>query len=62
MAKTKPWRDFELLLTSIHQKLAPGARVAHNTFLVGRSGRHRQVDILISQMIGLYETRIVVDV
>jgi hypothetical protein len=61
MAKTKPWRDFELLLTSIHQKLAPGARVAHNKFLVGRSGRRRQVDILISQMIGLYETRIVVE-
>jgi hypothetical protein len=32
MAKATPWRDFEQLLTKIHEKLAPGATVAHNRF------------------------------
>jgi hypothetical protein len=61
MAKQKPWRDFELLLTTIHQKLAPGADVTHNCFLKGRSGRRRQIDILLSQTIGLYRAKIAVE-
>jgi len=61
MVTTTPWRDFEQLVTKIHEKLAPGATVAHNQFLVGRSGRRRQVDILISQTIGLYQTRIAIE-
>src|SRR5215510_4993040 len=61
MTRKTPWRDFEVLLTTIHQNLAPGANVVHNQVLVGRSGRKRQVDILISQTVGLYETRIAVE-
>lgn len=61
MVKQKPWRDFEVLLATIHRKLAEGAHVTHNSHVVGRSGRRRQIDILISQTIGLYEARIVVE-
>src|SRR5688500_11000889 len=59
--RPKPWREFEILLTNIHKGLAPGAKVAHNERVMGRSGRRRQVDILLTQTIGLYPTRIVVE-
>lgn len=61
MPKAKPWREFEILLANIHKSLAPGAEVKHDQRVVGRSGRRRQLDIVINQRIGLYPTRIVIE-
>lgn len=56
------FRDLELLVASIQRQLAPRATVLHNQYLPGRkSGRRRQIDVLVHDRIGQYEIRIVID-
>jgi hypothetical protein len=55
------WQDFEKLLAEIHRKVAPGADVKHDQHIIGRSKRNRQLDITITQNVGLYPTLIVIE-
>lgn len=59
---SETWRDLELLVAKIQAQLAPDAAVEHNVRLRGRrSGRSRQIDVLVKQKIGQYEMLIVLD-
>jgi hypothetical protein len=56
------WEKLEILVTKIQKALAPEATVEHNVKLPGvHSETMRQVDVLISQKIGQYDMRIIVD-
>ena len=56
------FRDLETLVASIQRQLAPNAKVLHNQYLLGRkSGRKRQIDVLVRDRIGQYEIQIVID-
>lgn len=56
------YKDLELLVAKIQRELAPTAEVVHNVYLQGRkSGRRRQIDVLVRDRIGQYEIQIVID-
>ncbi len=56
------FKDLELLVAKIQKELAPTAEVLHNQYLPGRkSGRKRQIDVLVKDRIGQYEIQIVID-
>jgi len=56
------WQILEELVASIQKKLAPDAIVEHNVFVKGQiTGVDRQVDILVTQMIGQYKMTIAID-
>jgi Restriction endonuclease len=55
------WKEFESLIADIQAQTAPGAIVKHNQRVLGKSGRRRQLDITISQNIGLYPVLIVIE-
>ena len=56
------YKDLEKLVAKIQQDLAPNAEVIHDVHLTGRkSGRKRQIDILVRDRIGQYEIQIVID-
>lgn len=60
MAKAS--EELEKLVQRIQQELAPNARVIHNVKIMGRRSRvHRQIDVLVTQQVGQYEIRIVID-
>ncbi len=55
-------KEFEQLVTRIQRQLAPDAEVHHDVKLDGRSsGQKRQVDVLVTQQVGQYEIRIVIE-
>ena len=55
-------KEFEQLVARIQRQLAPDAEVYHDVKLEGRTtGRKRQVDILVTQQVGQYEIRIIVE-
>ena len=59
---SKPeWREFERLAGEIQKQLAPQAKVSTNVKLVGKTNIDRQVDILVEQLVGQYEMRVVID-
>ena len=52
----------ELLVTKIQQVFAPHATVTHDAKLVGRkSKRSRQIDVLVRDKIGQYDSMIISD-
>lgn len=56
------FEDLEKLVAAIQKQLAPASEVQHNVKLDGRrSGTKRQIDVLVSQKIGQYEIKIVID-
>lgn len=56
------WRVLEQLVANIQRGLALNATVEHDVHLVGRiTGVKRQVDILVTQMIGQYKMLIAID-
>lgn len=56
------WLILEKLVASIQKQLAPTANVEHNVYVKGQiSGVDRQVDILVTQMIGQYAMSIAID-
>ena len=56
------FRDLEILVAKIQKHLAPNANVQHNVSIEGRkSGRKRQIDVLVEQMVGQYKMNIVID-
>lgn len=56
------FRDLEILVAKIQQQLAPTATVRHNVSLDGRrSGRKRQIDVLVEQGVGQHVMRIIMD-
>ena len=56
------WQKLELLVASIQQQLAPGAKVTHNAKVEGRlSETSRQIDVLVEQFVGQYQIRIALD-
>lgn len=56
------WQILEELVASIQKKLAPSATVEHNVFVKGQiTGVDRQVDVLVTQMIGQYKMTIAID-
>ena len=58
----KASRDLEQLVARIQQQLAPDSEVLHDVKLDGRhSKRKRQIDVLVTQNIGQYEIRIVIE-
>jgi hypothetical protein len=55
-------RDLELPVAKIQQQLAPQAEVLHDVTLDGRlSKRKRQIDVLVRELIGQYEIKIIID-
>ncbi len=53
------FKDLELLVAKIQRELALHAEVLHNQRLLGRrSGRSRQIDVLLKGWIGQYEARL----
>jgi hypothetical protein len=61
MRRPAAWRNFERLLTQIHKEVVPGAEVVHNSRLRGQSERLRQIDILLTQKVGIYSATVVVE-
>lgn len=57
----KKWQEFEALIANLQAQATPGAEVKHNQKIKGRSGRLRQLDITISQKVGLYPVLIVIE-
>ncbi len=58
----KDFEELELLVAKIQRDLAPTADVLHNQKLLGRkSGRTRQIDVLVTDRVGQYEIQIVID-
>jgi hypothetical protein len=56
------WQILEELVASIQKQLAPEAIVEHNVLVKGKiTGVDRQVDILVTQMIGQYKMTIAID-
>jgi hypothetical protein len=56
------WKILEELVASIQKQLAPDAIVEHNVYVKGQiTGVDRQVDILVTQMIGQYKFTIAID-
>ncbi|MDD4911001.1 MAG: restriction endonuclease [Sideroxydans sp.] len=56
------WLILEELVASIQKKLAPAASVEHNVHIKGRITQvDRQVDVLVTQLIGQYKMTIVID-
>jgi hypothetical protein len=53
--------NLEKIIADIHREFAPDAIVQHNIKLLGRSGRKRQVDVLIRGSIGIYPLRVAVE-
>ena len=55
-------KEFEQLVARIQQQLAPSAEVLHDVKLEGyATGRKRQVDVLVTQQVGQYDIRIVIE-
>lgn len=56
------FQELEKLVAAIQKQLAPSSDVQHNVKLDGRrSGVKRQIDVLVSQKVGQYEIRIIID-
>jgi hypothetical protein len=56
------YQDLEKLVAAIQKQLAPASDVQHNVRLDGRrSGVNRQIDVLVSQKVGQYDIRIIID-
>ena len=55
------WQEFEALIATLQKQTAANATVASNQRIKGRSGRTRQIDIIISQKVGLYPVLIAVE-
>lgn len=56
------WKQLEILIAKIQKELAPDAHVQHNVKLPGAlSETNRQIDVLVTQQIGQYEMKIVID-
>jgi hypothetical protein len=59
---TKASRELERLVARIQQQLAPKAEVRHDVMLIGRhTKRKRQIDVLVSERVGQYDIKIVID-
>jgi hypothetical protein len=58
----KASRELEILVQKIQQQLAPTAAVLHDVKLDGRrSGRKRQIDVLVREQVGQYDIKIIID-
>lgn len=57
----KKWKEFESLIAKIQAETAPDAVVQTNNFIVGKSGRKRQLDVTLSRKVGLYPVLIVIE-
>ena len=56
------FHELEKLVADIQKQLAPASDVQHNVKLDGRrSGVKRQIDVLVSQKVGQYDIRIIID-
>lgn len=55
----KDWGGFERLVADLHNTGA--VKVEHNVILTGRSGAHRQIDVLITHTQGFYTEKIIVE-
>jgi hypothetical protein len=56
------YEELEKLVAAIQKQLAPASDVQHNVKLDGRrSGVKRQIDVLVSQKVGQYDIRIIID-
>ncbi|MHB1115388.1 restriction endonuclease [Sideroxydans sp.] len=61
-ARKEDWLLLEELVASIQRQLAPAAIVEHNVHIRGRiTDVDRQVDVLVTQMIGQYKMTIALD-
>src|SRR5687767_13259383 len=55
------WKDFEQLISQIQTETAGDATVTRNEKVVGRSGRVRQLDVVLRRKVGLHSVRIVLE-
>ncbi len=55
------WHEFEKLVAHLHHGIAGNAEVKHNQRVLGRSGRKRQLDVTLSQVVAAYRTLIVLE-
>jgi len=55
------WQEFEHLIEKIQRETAPNAIVQHDHKVVGKSGRRRQLDITLTQKVGLQRVFIVIE-
>jgi hypothetical protein len=62
MNMLKPdWKNFEEIITKIQKDAAPDAIVQHNQKIKGKSGRLRQIDVLLTKKIGFYSVLIAIE-
>ncbi|MFD7288965.1 restriction endonuclease [Streptomyces sp. NPDC059863] len=56
------WLRFEKRIAEEARRMYPGARVEHNTHVMGRiSGKRRQIDVLVTANLGPHEIMIVIE-
>ncbi|MEU2746667.1 restriction endonuclease [Streptomyces collinus] len=56
------WLRFEKRIAEEARRMYPGARVEHNTHVMGRiSGKRRQIDVLVTANVGPHEIMIVIE-
>jgi hypothetical protein len=55
------WKEFEILNAKIQADVAPNATVESNKRILGKSGRQRQIDVAITEKIGLFPVLIVLE-
>lgn len=56
------YQELEMLVAAIQKQLAPASDVQHNVKLDGRRSKvKRQIDVLVSQRVGQYDIRIIID-
>lgn len=58
---TESYRDLEILVAKIQRSLSPDAEVTHNAKILGRSGTHRQIDVLVTKAVGQFSIRIAIE-
>jgi hypothetical protein len=55
------WKRLEKIVADIQKTMAPGAKVEHNHYVIGKSGRRRQLDVTISKKIGAVPIFVVIE-
>ena len=52
---------FEKIIADVHKFLSPNAVIKENQKIMGKSGRMRQIDVLIEDVVSIYPIKIVLD-
>jgi hypothetical protein len=61
MPQDKSWAEFEILIEQIQKEIAPDGIVKRNHKVKGLSGRRRQLDVTLTQTIGIHNIFVVLE-